>query len=85
MYTGSGRVGRIVAEAAAKHLTPTTLELGGKSPLYLDKTVNMKYAVKRIIWGKMLAMGQTCVAPDYILCTKETADVFVELAKETYK
>lgn len=71
-YTGSGRVARIIAAAAAKHLTPTTLELGGKSPLYVDDTVSMSAAAKRIVWSKFMNAGQTCVAPDYILATKET-------------
>lgn len=66
-YTGNGRVGRIVARAAAEHLTPVTLELGGKSPVYIDDTVNFKEAAKRIVWGKFMNAGQTCVAPDYVL------------------
>ena len=70
-YTGNGRVARIVAEAAAKNLTPTTLELGGKSPVYLDSTADMKVASERIAWAKFINAGQTCVAPDYILGTPE--------------
>lgn len=70
-YTGNGRVGRIVAEAAAKNLTPTTLELGGKSPIYIDDTVDLEAAAERIAWAKYLNAGQTCVAPDYILATAE--------------
>jgi aldehyde dehydrogenase (NAD+) len=66
-YTGNGRVGRIVAAAAAKNLTPITLELGGKSPLYIDDTVDLEAAAQRIVWAKFLNAGQTCVAPDYIL------------------
>ncbi|WP_427869649.1 aldehyde dehydrogenase family protein [Leucobacter luti] len=66
-YTGNGRVGRIVAHAAAEHLTPTTLELGGKSPVFVDGTVPLAEAAKRIVWGKFLNAGQTCVAPDYVL------------------
>lgn len=66
-YTGSGRVGRIVAKAAAEHLTPVTLELGGKSPAYVDTSVNLAEAAKRIAWAKFLNVGQTCVAPDYVL------------------
>jgi aldehyde dehydrogenase (NAD+) len=68
-YTGNGRVGRIVMAAAAKHLTPVTLELGGKSPVYIDETVNMRAAAARIVWGKFMNAGQTCVAPDYVLGT----------------
>lgn len=66
-YTGNGRVGRIVARAAAEHLTPITLELGGKSPVYIDDSVNLAEAAKRIAWGKFMNVGQTCVAPDYVL------------------
>lgn len=68
-YTGNGRVGRIVARAAAENLTPTTLELGGKSPAYIDESVPFAEAAKRIVWGKFLNAGQTCVAPDYVLGT----------------
>ncbi len=68
-YTGNGRVGRIVMAAAARHLTPVTLELGGKSPVYIDETVDMKAAAARIAWGKFMNAGQTCVAPDYVLGT----------------
>ena len=70
-YTGNGRVGRIVARAAAEHLTPITLELGGKSPVYIDDTVAPADAAKRIVWAKYLNAGQTCVAPDYVLGTRE--------------
>lgn len=70
-YTGSGKVGRIVAKAAAEHLTPITLELGGKSPVYVDETVNLTDAARRIVWGKFINAGQTCVAPDYVLGRRE--------------
>lgn len=66
-FTGSPKVGKIVMESAARHLTPVTLELGGKSPCIVDKTANIKLAAKRIVWGKFLNSGQTCVAPDYLL------------------
>lgn len=72
-YTGSGRVGRIVAEAAARQLTPVTLELGGKSPVYVDDSVDLSAAADRIAWGKFLNAGQTCVAPDYLLATEQVA------------
>lgn len=68
-YTGNGKVGRIVMAAAAKNLTPVTLELGGKSPLYIDETVDLEAAAERIAWAKFLNAGQTCVAPDYVLGT----------------
>ncbi|MDQ0253967.1 aldehyde dehydrogenase (NAD+) [Evansella vedderi] len=66
-FTGSVQVGKKVMEAAAKHLTPVTLELGGKSPAIIMKDANLKLAAKRIVWGKFINAGQTCVAPDYIL------------------
>jgi aldehyde dehydrogenase (NAD+) len=66
-YTGNGRVGRIVMAAAAKHLTPVTLELGGKSPCLVDEDVDLDVTARRIAWGKFLNCGQTCVAPDYVL------------------
>lgn len=66
-YTGNSRVGRIVLEAAAKHLTPTTLELGGKSPCIVDRSANLRSTARRIVWGKLLNAGQVCVAPDYVL------------------
>ena len=69
-FTGSVPVGKIVMEAAAKHLTPVTLELGGKSPCIVNKDADIKLAAKRIVWGKFLNAGQTCVAPDYILVQK---------------
>jgi aldehyde dehydrogenase (NAD+) len=70
-FTGSIPVGKIVYEAAAKHLTPVTLELGGKSPVFVLKDCDLKMTAKRIVWGKFLNAGQTCVAPDYILVDQE--------------
>lgn len=78
-YTGNGRVGRIVMAAAVKHLTPVTLELGGKSPVYIDESVDMIAAARRIAWGKFMNAGQTCVAPDYVLGTDAA---LAKLAKE---
>ncbi|MFM6208999.1 aldehyde dehydrogenase family protein, partial [Planktothrix sp.] len=66
-FTGGTRVGQIVMEAAAKHLTPVTLELGGKSPCIVDDNIQLDYTAKRIIWGKFVNAGQTCIAPDYLL------------------
>ncbi len=66
-FTGGTKVGQIVMEAAAKHLTPVTLELGGKSPCIVDHEVDINLAAKRIVWGKFINAGQTCVAPDYLL------------------
>ena len=76
-YTGNGRVGRIVARAAAEHLTPVTLELGGKSPLYIDDTVDLRAAASRIVWAKFINAGQTCVAPDYVLGTRATIEALI--------
>ena len=70
-YTGNGRVGRIVMTAAAKHLTPVTLELGGKSPAIVAADANLEVAAKRIAWAKFLNAGQTCVAPDYVLVDRK--------------
>lgn len=69
-YTGSSNVGRIILHAAAEHLTPVTLELGGKSPTFVLKDAKLKIAAKRIVWAKFLNCGQTCVAPDYLLVEK---------------
>ena len=80
-FTGSVRVGKIVAAEAAKQLTPHTLELGGKSPCIIDKKTNLKIACKRIVWGKFMNAGQTCVAPDYILVHKSIKnDLIKELS-----
>src|SRR5690625_7614194 len=65
-FTGSSAVGKIVMEQASKHLTPVTLELGGKSPVIVDKDADIKLAAKRIVWGKFTNAGQTCVAPDFV-------------------
>ena len=66
-FTGGETVGRLVLEKAAQHLTPTVLELGGKSPVYVDKSADLPLAARRIVFGKLLCAGQTCVAPDYVL------------------
>lgn len=81
-FTGSVPVGRIVAKAAAEYITPVTLELGGKSPCIVDDTANLKLAAKRIVWGKFLNGGQTCIAPDYLLIHKKSKDKFVTAFKE---
>tara|TARA_R110000868_G_scaffold404922_3_gene683746 strand:+ start:3697 stop:5076 length:1380 start_codon:yes stop_codon:yes gene_type:complete len=80
-FTGSVPVGKIVAQAAAKHLTPVTLELGGKSPCIIDDSVNLKLAAKRIVWGKFLNGGQTCIAPDYLVVKSDIKTEFVEVLK----
>lgn len=76
-FTGSQAVGREVLRRCAEHLTPAVLELGGKSPCIVDATANIPLAAKRIVFGKYLNCGQTCVAPDYILCDKSAKDAFV--------
>lgn len=80
-FTGSIRVGRIIMEKASKNLIPVTLELGGKSPCIVDKTANIPLAAKRIVWGKFLNAGQTCVAPDYILVDKTIKNKLLEELK----
>ncbi|MCM0649561.1 aldehyde dehydrogenase [Clostridium swellfunianum] len=82
-FTGSVPVGRIVMEAAAKNLVPVTLELGGKSPTIVDKTANLDIAAKRIMWGKLINTGQTCIAPDYLLVHKDIKDLFLSKLKMT--
>ncbi len=81
-FTGSVGVGKTVAEKASKNLTPVTLELGGKSPCVIDETADLKVAAKRLVFGKYLNVGQTCVAPDYLLIKKEIKDKFLGLIKQ---
>jgi aldehyde dehydrogenase (NAD+) len=78
-FTGSVAVGKIVAKAAAENLTPVTLELGGKSPCIVDETANLQLSARRIVWGKIINAGQTCVAPDYILVHQTIKNTFVKL------
>lgn len=84
-FTGSPKVGKIVYEAAAKNLTPVTLELGGKSPVIVTSSANLEVAAKRIVWGKFLNAGQTCVAPDYILVDEKIKDSLIDLLKSFLK
>lgn len=84
-FTGSPDVGRQIYSAAAKHLTPVTLELGGKSPAFVDENFDEKWAIKRLVWGKFTNAGQTCVAPDYVLVDKKVKQRFIELFKQTTK
>jgi aldehyde dehydrogenase (NAD+) len=84
-FTGSVGVGKIVAKAAAENLTPVTLELGGKNPCIIDETANLKLAAKRIVWGKFMNAGQTCIAPDYILIQKNMKSHFVDYVKDEIK
>lgn len=82
-FTGSVSVGKIIMEAASKHLTPVTLELGGKSPCIVHKDANLKLAAKRIAWGKFINAGQTCVAPDYLYVHHAVKEEFIATFKET--
>ena len=81
-FTGSSNVGKEVLRHTAEHLTPAVLELGGKSPCIVDSTANIPLAAKRIVFGKLLNCGQTCVAPDYILCDETVKDQLVEELKK---
>lgn len=81
-FTGSAAVGRQVMEAASRHLTPVSLELGGKSPCIVDQTADIPLAAKRIVWGKFLNAGQTCVAPDYVLAHKDVKERLIEEMKK---
>ncbi len=78
-FTGGAAVGRVVMEAAARNLTPVSLELGGKSPCIIDQSADLKMAARRVAFGKFLNAGQTCVAPDYLLVHKQVRDRFIEL------
>ncbi|KAM6459148.1 aldehyde dehydrogenase family 3 member B1-like [Liasis olivaceus] len=81
-YTGNNHVGKIIMSAAAKHLTPLTLELGGKNPCYVDHCCNFQNAANRIVWGKFINAGQTCVAPDYVICTAETQEKLIPCLRQ---
>lgn len=83
-FTGSERVGRIVMKAAAENLTPVTLELGGKSPVIIEKTANIKETARRIAWGKLMNAGQTCVAPDYVLVDESRKQQFLTEMKTAF-
>ncbi len=80
-FTGSVHVGKIVYAAAARHLTPVTLELGGKSPTFVLADCDIKISAKRIVWAKFLNAGQTCVAPDYVLVDKSVEEKFLEAVR----
>lgn len=82
-FTGGIQVGKIIAKAAAEHLTPTTLELGGKSPCIVDETASLEVSARRIVWGKFLNAGQTCVAPDYLLVHEKVKDKLFHYMKKS--
>jgi aldehyde dehydrogenase (NAD+) len=81
-FTGSTAVGKIIYEAAAKNLTPVTLELGGKSPAFILKDCNMEISVQRLVWAKFINAGQTCIAPDYIMVEESVETLFLETLKK---
>src|SRR6218665_4014082 len=81
-FTGSTAIGKVVMEAAAKHLTSVTLELGGKSPAIIDASANLEKAAKKIAWGKLVNAGQTCIAPDYVLIDEKLETEFIRLYKQ---
>jgi aldehyde dehydrogenase (NAD+) len=85
LYTGNERVASIVMTAAARHLTPVTLELGGKSPCLIDKSADIEVAASRIAWGKFINAGQTCVAPDHVLVHRSVATQFVDALAATIR
>lgn len=82
-YTGNGTVGRIVMEAAAKQLIPVTLELGGKTPCIVDQHTDLRVAARRIVWGRFLNAGQSCVAPDYVLVHRDIEQALLSQLKQT--
>ncbi|XP_060522148.1 aldehyde dehydrogenase, dimeric NADP-preferring-like [Cylas formicarius] len=84
-YTGGTQVGKIIYRAASKYLTPVTLELGGKSPVFLDDSADVEVAASRIMWGKCLNTGQSCIGPDYVLCNEYIRDKFVQAAKKVVR
>jgi len=84
-YTGNNVVAKIIYEAAAKYLTPVVLELGGKSPVYVDSSSDIDLVSRRLIWGKWTNCGQTCIAPDYVMCTKDVEAKLLERMKVTLK
>jgi len=83
-FTGSPMVGKIVGQAAAKHLTPCVLELGGKCPAFFDETALNEEAVRRLLWSKASNLGQTCVAPDYVICSDQVKDKLVSMFKKVH-
>lgn len=84
-FTGSPKIGKIVMKAAAEHLTPVTLELGGKSPAIVDESADLDIAARRIVWGKFFNAGQTCIAPDYVLVHQLVHDQLIQKMKDVIK
>ncbi|MCU0381506.1 MAG: aldehyde dehydrogenase [Chitinophagaceae bacterium] len=83
-FTGSVAVGKRIMGMAARHLSPVTLELGGKSPCIVDRQVNLDYAARKVAWSKLMNAGQTCVAPDYLLVHEDIKDVFIDKLKQSF-
>ncbi|KAI0819375.1 NAD-dependent aldehyde dehydrogenase [Trametes gibbosa] len=83
-YVGNAHIGRIIATAAAQHLTPVTLELGGQNPVVIDPKCDLKLAARRILWGKLTNAGQVCLSPEYVLVPKDMQDKLVEALLEVY-
>lgn len=81
-FTGSPSVGRIIMTAAAKHLTPVTLELGGKNPCYVSDTCDVQNVARRVVWGRFFNAGQTCIAPEYVLCSVEMQEKLIPALRE---
>lgn len=81
-FTGSGAIGQKVREAANKHLTPVTLELGGKCPVWVDATADLDMVARRLLWAKSINLGQTCIAPDYLLCPPEVQTRLLDKMKD---
>lgn len=84
-FTGSPRVGKIIMKAASEFLTPVVLELGGKNPCYVDKDANIEIAARRVVWGKCLNAGQTCIAPDYVLVHEAIKEPFIQALKKAHQ
>lgn len=84
-FTGGTRIGKVIMAAAAKHLTPVTLELGGKNPCIVDVDVRLDYTAKRIVWGKFINAGQTCVAPDYLLVDRRIKAELLQQMKQAVR
>ncbi len=84
-FTGGTAIGKIIMAAAAKYLTPVTLELGGKSPCIVDTDINLEHTVRRITWGKFINAGQTCIAPDYLLVNKKIKKDLIDGLKKCLK
>ncbi len=84
-FTGSTQVGKVIQKAAAEQLIPTVLELGGKSPCIVDQSANIKQAARRIMWGKTINAGQTCIAPDYLLVHESIKEQLTEALQQAVK